>query len=42
MTRFEAPGGAAAAIVRDGSVVKAGWRPESGGTVEWLARFERN
>jgi len=40
LARFEAPGGAAAEIERNGAMVKVRWRPESSGTVEWLARFD--
>ena len=42
LVRFEAPGEAGAGIERNGPLVKVGWVPVASGTVDWLARFERN
>jgi len=42
LVRFEAPGEAGAGIERNGPLVKVGWVPAASGTVDWLARFERN
>jgi len=41
LARFEGPNGAAVTIRREGASIIARWRPAAGGTVGWLAEYEK-